>query len=280
MSAQPTPTAWHGRLALAFERRDARTVLVRSDARMPLALQRPFYPEGEAVCHVVALHPPGGMVGGDRLDVDVELQEGAEALVTTPSAAKWYRGLTAAEQSVQARVAANAHLEWLPLETIVFDNAYARQALKVELAPDATFLGWEITRFGRSACGETFTDGSWRATTEVWRAGKPLWIDRQRLHGGSVSMQNAYGLAGHPVSATLVFIGHVLESEMIERARMVWGAGGYRGEAGATRLPEGMLCRYRGPSSADARAWFGAVWDLLRRLVRQRPAQPPRIWRT
>lgn len=247
---------------------------------MPLALQRPFYPEGEQVCHVVALHPPGGMVGGDRLDIDIELRDGAEALVTTPSAAKWYRGVLPAEQQINARVAAGAHLEWLPLETIVFDRAQARQMLHVELAPNATFLGWEVTRFGRSACGETFTDGSWRATMEVWREGKPLWIDRQRLHGGSAAMRGAYGLAGHPVSATLVFIGHVLESDVIERARMLWGAGGYQGEAGATRLPEGMLCRYRGPSSADARAWFTAVWDALRRHVRGRAAQAPRIWRT
>jgi urease accessory protein len=247
---------------------------------MPLALQRPFYPEGEQVCHVVALHPPGGMVGGDRLDIDIELRDGAEALVTTPSAAKWYRGVLPAEQRINARVAAGAHLEWLPLETIVFDRAHARQMLHVELAPNATFLGWEVTRFGRSACGETFTEGSWRATTEVWRAGRPLWVDRQRLHGGSAAMRGAYGLAGQPVTGTFVFIGRVVDGAVIERARTLWGAGGYQGEAGATRLADGMLCRYRGPSSADARAWFTAVWDTLRRHVRGRAAQAPRIWRT
>ncbi|MFP5350836.1 MAG: urease accessory protein UreD [Gammaproteobacteria bacterium] len=279
MSAQPAP-AWHGRLALRFERRDARTVLARSEARMPLALQRPFYPEGDGVCHVVALHPPGGMVGGDRIDIDVALQPGAEALITTPSAAKWYRGLVTAEQCIHARIARSAHLEWLPLETIVFDRAQARQTLRVDLDPDATFLGWEITRFGRSARGETFNQGSWRAITEVWRAGKPLWVDRQRLHGGSSAMQSAYGLAGQPVTATLVFLGRTMEDDMCERARTLWGSGGYPGEAGVTRFNEGMLCRYRGPSSAAVREWFIAVWDAIRRKARDRSAQPPRIWRT
>lgn len=280
MSAQPAPATWHGRLAVRLERRGGRTVLARSDARMPLALQRPFYPEGEAVCHVVALHPPGGMVGGDRLEIDVDVTDAAEALITTPSAAKWYRGLTVAEQTVSARVAPGAHLEWLPLETIVFDRAQARQTLHVELGSGATFLGWEITRFGRSARGEVFDDGSWRATTEVWRAGKPLWVDRQRLLGGSASMRNAYGLAGQPVTATLVFVGRIVEGNVVERARMLWGTDSRRGEVGVTRLADGLLCRYRGPSTAAAREWFTAVWDVIRRHVRNRAAHAPRIWRT
>lgn len=280
MSAQLAPATWHGRLAVRLERRGGRTVLARSEARMPLALQRPFYPEGEAVCHVVALHPPGGMVGGDRLEIDIELTEAAQALITTPSAAKWYRGLKVAEQTVSARVAPGAHLEWLPLETIVFDRAQARQTLHVELAPDATFLGWEITRFGRSARGEIFDDGSWRATTEVWRAGKPLWIDRQRLRGGSSAMRSAYGLAGQPVTASLVFVGRAVEGDVIERARAQWVTEGHHGEAGVTRLADGLLCRYRGPSSAEAREWFTAVWDVIRRHVRNRAAHAPRIWRT
>jgi urease accessory protein len=280
VSAQVASSAWCGRLVLGFERRLGRTVFARSHAQMPLALQRPFYPEGEAVCHALVLHPPGGMVGGDRLEIELDLAPGAEALVTTPSAAKWYRGLTQAEQRVTARVAEGAHLEWLPLETIVFDGAQARQTLKVELAVDASFLAWEITRFGRSARGESFTHGTWRAATEVWRAGRPLWIDRQRLAGGSSLLQTAYGLAGQSVVATLAFLGRPLDGDFIESLRAFWEAGDYRGEAGVTRLTQGLLCRYRGPSSAEAREWFGAVWDALRRHTRGRAAQPPRVWTT
>ena len=247
---------------------------------MPLALQRPFHPEGDGVCHVVALHPPGGMVGGDRLDIHVDLQARAEALMTTPSAAKWYRGLAAAEQNVTVRVASGAHAEWLPLETIVFNCAQVSQTLKVELAPDATFLGWEITRFGRSARGETFVDGTWRSVTEIWREHKPLWIDRQRLEGRSELMRSAYGLAGYPVAASLVFVGEALPGELVENIRALSASRDYEGQSGVTRLAEGLLCRYRGSSTALAREWFIAVWDALRRHVRNRAAQPPRIWRT
>lgn len=278
MTALAAAGAWHGRLELDFERRGAGTRLARSYARMPLAVQRPFYPEGDGVCHVVMLHPPGGMVGGDRLEIDVDLAEDSAALLTTPSAAKWYRGERPAGQQVRARVGRDAHLEWLPLETIVFDGAQARQALTVELAPGASFLGWEVTRFGRSHHGERFARGHWRAATEVWRNGRPLWVDRQQLAGGSALLTGAYGLAGQPVTGSLVYVGDAVEAGFVERLRALPAAA--EGDSGVTRLADGLLCRYRGASSSAARDWFTAVWDAIRRHTRQRPAQPPRIWRT
>lgn len=271
---------WHGRLELGFARIADCTELVKRSVCMPLALQRPFYPEGPQVCHVLLLHPPGGLVGGDRLEVQLDLQSASEVLVTTPSAGKWYRSEHEAKQATQIQLAAGAHLEWLPQESIVFDHAYVRQQLHVELAPDATWLGWDITRFGRSASGEQFRHGQWRSQIEVWRAGEPLWIDRQQLTGGSRLLDSAYGLAGHPVIGTLAWIGQALTPTLVERARELWTTLAAEGEAGVTRLPQGLLCRYRGPSSSVARQWFTSVWDLLRREQRGRAAQAPRIWNT
>lgn len=254
--------------------------MTRERARMPLAVQRPFYPEGPTVCHALVLHPPGGMVGGDKLEISLDVSEAAEALVSTPSAAKWYRGLAPATQTIVQRLAPGARLEWLPQETIVFDGAEVQQSLRVELAPQATWLGWDITRFGRSARGETFSHGSWRMDTEVWCGETPLWIDRQRLAGGSRLLSSRYGLAGAPVVGTLAWLGKTVPAALVETARDQWQAGGYAGDAGVTRLSHGLLCRYRGTSSADARRWFSAVWDLLRRFDRERPACAPRIWNT
>ena len=284
MTAQRPATqadAWRGELRLVFERQGQATRLSASRARIPLAIQRPFYPEGPELCHALVLHPPGGMVGGDQLEIALELKTGAQALLTTPAAAKWYRSAhREALQRVHARLAEDAHLEWLPQETIVFDGARVRQSLHVELASGATWLGWDITRFGRSARNERFLSGEWRNFTEVWRAGQPLWIDRQRVAGGSRLLDGAYGLAGQPVVGSLVWVGQAVTVELIEAARAAWHAAGHIGDAGVTRLPEGLVCRYRGPSSAEARQWFGVVWDLLRRSCRLRAACPPRIWAT
>lgn len=271
---------WHGRLELGFVRVADGTELVKRSVCMPLAVQRPFYPEGPQVCHVLLLHPPGGLVGGDRLEVHLDLQPASEVLVTTPSAGKWYRSEQEAQQVTHIELADGAHLEWLPQESIVFDHAHARQQLHVELAPGATWLGWDITRFGRSASGEQFRHGQWRSQIEVWRAGEPLWIDRQQLTGGSRLLDSAYGLAGQPVIGTLAWIGQALPPAVVERARDLWTTLAAEGEAGVTRLPQGLLCRYRGPSSSVARHWFTAVWDLLRREQRGRAAQAPRIWST
>jgi urease accessory protein len=285
MSAVVRPPAasaagWRAELMLGFARQGERTALVDRRVCMPLAIQRPFYPEGSRVCHVLLLHPPGGLVGGDLLDMRLDLQAQSEVLVTTPAAGKWYRGQREARQIGRVQVAADAHLEWLPQESIVFDGALADQQLRVELAPGATWLGWDITRFGRSAGGERFRSGRWRARTEVWREGEPLWIDRQQLDGGSRLLDSAYGLAGQPVIGTLAWIGKAVTPELIGKARELWTTLGETGEAGVTRLPHGLLCRYRGPSSGVAREWFVQVWDLVRRAHRGRAAQPPRIWKT
>jgi urease accessory protein len=271
---------WHGELDLVFRRENETTFVERRRVCMPLALQRPFYPEGGSVCHVLVLHPPGGMVGGDRLDIAIDVQQRAEALISTPAAAKWYRGLARATQSVTHHVSEDGRLEWLPQETIVFDGADVEQTLRVELAPAATWLGWEITRFGRSARGETFRHGTWRMTAEVWRDGAPLWIDRQRLDGGSRVLDSAYGLAGAPVVGTLAWVGKSVTPALVDAARARWDTAGLDGEAGATRLTEGLLCRYRGPSSAAARAWFTEVWKLLRAYDNRGEVVAPRIWNT
>jgi urease accessory protein len=253
-------------------------------ARMPLAVQRAFHPEGDGPCHAVILHPPGGMVGGDALGITISAEPGAEALITTPSAAKWYRAASPASLDTRITIATGGCVEWLPLETIVYDGASARQSLRVTLAADAIWMGSEITRFGRSARGEKFTHGRWCSHTEVWRdadsGGEPLWIDRQALTGGSPLLENPYGLAGAPVIGSFAAIGFEPAPALLAELRAQCVVPDDAGIAGVTALPAGIVCRYRGKSSSAARACFALIWDALRRNVRGRAAVIPRIWHT
>ena len=89
-SAQAANQGWLARLQLGFSRRGEKSLLSRRKREGPLTLQRPFYPEG-GVCHTYLLHPPGGVVGGDRLEIDVSVDGKAHALITTPGAGKFYR---------------------------------------------------------------------------------------------------------------------------------------------------------------------------------------------
>src|SRR6185436_3067379 len=125
---------WQAALELGFAAEHGATRLARRAHRGPLVVQRPFLPEGPGVCHVYVLHPPGGLVGGDELTLDVDVATGAHALVTTPAASKVYRTNGAAVRQVQRlRVAGGATLEWLPQEAIIYDGARASLETRVEL---------------------------------------------------------------------------------------------------------------------------------------------------
>jgi urease accessory protein len=273
------PTGWHGSLDLIYAHHDGITKLIHNQVRSPLKVQRPFYPEGQAVCHSVVLHTAGGMVGSDRLSQDIHLEPASHALITTAAASKVYRSNgQEARQTIQIHIDAGACLEWLPQETIVFNGAIYRQDLRVELAPSASWLGWEITRFGRSARGEKFLQGEWRSHTEVWQQGRPLWIDRQWLPAGEEILNSPHGLAGQPIAATLAWVGQPVSPEIVNKARMLWNAKERQGEAGVTQLISGLLCRYRGASTSEVRNWFTDVWQLLRLSFFGRPNCPPRVW--
>jgi urease accessory protein len=267
---------WHGKLNLVYADRHNTTKLIYSHHQAPLKVQRPFYPEGEKVCHSVILHTAGGMVGGDRLSSNIHLQPQAQTLITTAAASKIYRsnGLQA-RQTIQMQVDADACLEWLPQETILFNNAIYRQDLRVELATGASFLGWEITRFGRSARGEKFLQGEWRSHTEIWQEGIPLWIDRQYLPGSEDIFHSPHGLAGKPIVGSLVWVSGGVSAEIVEKTRNLWHG---EGEAGVSRLQHGLLCRYRGASTSEVRNWFIDVWQLLRVSFLNRGNCIPRVW--
>nr|WP_238393263.1 urease accessory protein UreD [Myxacorys almedinensis] len=243
----------------------------------PLKVQRPFYPEGDEACHTVIMHTAGGIVGGDRLSLDIRLLPNSNALLTTPAAAKVYRTQgREARQTVAIAVAASAVLEWLPQETIVFDGALYRQDLRIDLAPNAHWIGWDMTRFGRTARGEKFINGVWRSHTEVWQNDRPVWIDRQWLPGSDVLFHSPHGLAGSPIVGSFAYIGQAVDPELVQAARSLWS--GTLGETGVTRLQTGMLCRYRGTSTIEMRQWFIAVWQLVRATLFKRSVCIPRVW--
>lgn len=267
--------SWHGRLDLMFAKVNNTTQLTPNLVKAPLKVRQPFYPEGKEVCHCTVLHTAGGVVGGDRLCFNLHLKPKAQVLITTASAGKIYRtnGLQA-RQDVQIQIDAGAVLEFLPQETIVFNGAIYRQDLRVELGTDASWLGWEITRFGRTASKERFLQGEWRSHVEVWQQGMPLWIDRQWLPGGD-AIDSPHGLAGQPIVASLAWVGQKVSPQLVEKVRSLWAG---EGEVGVTRLNSGLVCRYRGNSTTAVKRWFMDVWHLLRLTFLLRPSCIPRVW--
>ena len=273
------PAAWEARLSLGYERKGGRTVLTRREHVGPLRVQRNLYPEGEGTCHGIVVHPPGGIAGGDRLAIAATLGESCAVLLTTPGAGKWYRSSgPAASQSLTFGLKAGASLEWLPQETIVFNSAMANMTTEVRLEGDATYLGWEILCFGRTASGERFAKGRLCTRTDVTRDGRRLWLEQGRINGDDPLFASPVGLAGHTVCGTLIAAGRDLSADVVAACRAVPAVNGAK--AGITRLPGVCIARWLGDSSEDARHWFAALWALMRPVLHGGPAEAPRIWAT
>jgi urease accessory protein len=270
--------SWYATLTLQFARRDARTLLVRRTHEGPLVVQKPLYPEGDDVCHCIVVHPPGGIAGGDALELEVEAGARAFAQLTTPGAAKWYRsGGQGASSRTTIRVAAGAVVEWMPQGTIVFHGAQAASALTVDLAGDAVFIGWDVVCLGRTASAERFDAGCWRQRVDVRRDDALIWSERAVLDGDSPPMNSMSGLNGAPVFGTFMAMANEIDDSLLAACR---GVVPVSGEGVVTRFPGALVARYRGTASACAQAWFVALWSLVRPALVARPAVPPRIWNT
>jgi urease accessory protein len=276
-SAPPAVAGWQARLRLSFEMRQGRTVLAGCSHVGPMRVQKALYHEGPQVCQAILVHPPGGVVGGDRLAIEAALGGGAHALVTTPGAGKWYRSAgPRAVQSVDVALGANAALEWLPQEAIVFDGAQAAINSRFVLADSARFIGWEIVCLGRTASGERYQSGMLRQSIEVVVGGRRRFAEYACVEGGSHALAARAGYQGYPVSGLMVAAGPDVRREVLARLRAVDPSAGAIGAV--TTLPRVTLARCLAHSAEAAREYFFRLWSVLRPELCEREAQPPRIW--
>ena len=275
--AAPAP-AWEAQLSLRFKHRAGRTVLADRRHSGPLVVQKALYPEGDSVCHAVIVHPPGGIAGGDRLEIDAALEPEAHALITTPGATRWYRTSGAeATQTVSLKVAAGATLEWLPQETIFFEGCRARNRVEFDIEQGASLLAWEIACLGRIRTSERFVRGEAFQSLSLHVDGRLRWTERGRLVAGNRALGSSVGLRSHPVFGTLVASSPGLETGIVAACREPKPA---LGEGAVTLLPCALVARFLGPSAESARDYFAALRRVLRPALFGREAFEPRIWRT
>jgi urease accessory protein len=275
--------AWTGRLQLDYRLDGPRTV-AHDLHEGPLRVLRRLYPEGEAICHHVLVHPPGGIAGGDVLEVEARLGPGTHGVVTTPGATRFYRSAgAAAVQRARLRLEPGARLEWLPLETLAYDGCIAENHLRLELEPGAQAMGWDVLALGLPAADAPFARGSFLQHLE-WPG---HWLERARIAAGdALLLDSPLGWAGYRVLGTLWFAGlgpggNALREQLLEGARAAIDAAPPGTPAGATGPHPGLLvvrvlAQRVEPAmrlmQAVRAAWRLAAWGLQ--------AQPPRVWAT
>ena len=279
----PAAAGWRGELSLHYRLAAGRTV-AHSAHSGPLRVLQPLHPEGPGICHHVVLHPPGGVVAGDELHIDAQLDAGSHALITTPGATRFYRSEAAtALQSAQLRLAAGARLEWLPLEAIAYSGCRARNHVQFELAGDAQMIGWDLLALGLPASNQPFADGWFQQTLE-WPG---RWLESARIAADdAVLLRSAAGWAGHPVLATAWFAtGAVLpparRDALLDATRAAIAAHGLAPRAGVTSPQAGLLVlRVLAPRVEPAMDLLARVRGVWREQAWGLPGTMPRIWRT
>ena len=260
-------------------------------ATSPLKLQR-AYPQADGRCELPLLHTAGGLVGGDQLTVRAHLDPGSQALLTSVAAQKVYGTVGRsrlvpqgqwARQSLHFSLEAGSDLEWLPQELVLFAGGLLEQNLTVELAPGASWLGMDVVRLGRSAAGETLGQGCWRSRLQVCRRGPEgrRWelVDPLEISGASLAAE--HGMAGQPVLGSLVWaapqpLGAAAMAQLLTDCRS--DRQGLEGDLVCGALDQGLIARYRGPSSQAARFWFTRVWARIRAARGLSAPELPRVW--
>ncbi len=274
---------WHGHLQLKYRLEGGRT-LSHDRHEGPLRVLRSLYPEGPGICHHVLVHPPGGLAGGDVLDVEATLDSGTHALLTTPGATRFYRsegGL--AVQRTRLQLAEGARAEWLPLETLAYRGCRAENHLRLELAPGAEALGWDIVCLGLPAAGDHFDDGHFLQHLEL----PGCWLERGRVRGQDTALlQSPLGWAGHRVLGTLwcatgTAMDRPRREALVDAARAASAESPLAATAGST-APHGqvVVLRVLADRVEPVFTLLAAVRGHWRQQLWQLAPEPPRIWRT
>ena len=218
----------------------------------------------------VIVNTAGGMTGGDRFDIDIEVAAGAALTVTTAAAEKIYRSLAPdTEVAVRLEVGSGGTLAWLPQETIVFDQVRLRRAIDVDLAPNAHLLLAEAIIFGRSAMGEAVTSGKLLDRWRVRRGGASVFAETVRLDGAV-----AETLARRAVAAGGVAVASILKipgsEDDVTAIRIL--AEKFRGEVGSSAWNGHAVVRLVAPSGEILRH------DLITALRALHLHALPRLW--
>mgnify|MGYP002641104185 FL=1 len=272
----PGAQNWEAYLELKLVRGEQKTRLVPVKRYGPLSVQRPFYPEQET-CHVYVLHPPGGVVGGDRLELKVNLESRASALLTTPGATKFYQsaGLTA-QVKQQLNVQPDAGLEYLPQENIYFPGSLVNAKTTLHVEQGSHAIIWEKHCFGRPVNNEFYSTGQVITELELRQDDRLLLVEKQRIDAAEI--KRASGLRNHPVMGTLLVYSDRLNRELITTLREIPVLDGI---SGLTQPLENILVvRFMGNSTASVNDYFIKLLELLRLVILQKEMCRPRIWAT
>ncbi|QIP07571.1 urease accessory protein UreD [Bradyrhizobium symbiodeficiens] len=225
-------------------------------------------PEGEGLSGVF-VNTAGGVAGGDSFEIDIAAGERSRLTLTTAAAEKVYRAPAAAAQlNISLKIAAGAHLGWLPQETILFDRARVHRRFDIELDDAASLLLCEIVVFGRTAMGERMEQGEFIDRWRLRRGGRLVFAETVRLDGniGAKLGRSAVAKGGAAIGTALIVPG---DEALVERIREA--SESFASEVGISAWNGFAMARFCAQDAARLRA------DMMAVLARTGAALP-RLW--
>lgn len=273
--------SWPQQLDIALELHGARTVACHHHAG-GLRLLAAHYPEGPQRCHLTLVHPPGGLVGGDVVDVHLHAAPHTQALLTTPGATRFYRSLGGrAVQRTHLHLQAGARVEWLPLESIAYPGCLAENRLQFALEPGAQLIAWDLLALGLPAADSAFASGSFTQHLE-WPG---QWLERGRIDAADAALLRAPGgLRGHMAQGTLLLAaGSALSADsraaLLDAARALAARHDAPWVGATSPQPHLVLVRGLADRIEPLLQLWQTIWTEWRQIAWQQPACAPRVWR-
>lgn len=223
----------------------------------------------EASKNAVLINTAGGLTGGDRLNVDVTVGEGAHVRLATQTAERIYRtNQGQADIELNFILAPHARFDWLAQETIVFEQGAVRRKLNLEMDATSSVLLVEPIILGRTAMGETVENGFVHDSWRIWRGAELVFADECRLDDFSFLGQDA-ALRNNIAMATVLLVDP-LAQDWLHKVRKLPHDSDV--EVGASAWRGMLLVRLL---SVDASALRRTLMDMIKLL---RCHELPRVW--
>jgi urease accessory protein len=275
----PLHKPWQGFLSFTLEERFGKTVVKDKKHFGPLVLQRPYYQEDDRPT-ILVIHPPGGVVAGDELITQITLKPNVKGFISTPAATKFYRSLGARSyQQQKITLGKQTQLEWLPQETLFFNQCRVHNHLNFQLQDsDCALIAWDMIGLGRPAMQEQFAEGELLQKVQISLGDTPIFTDQFYFYNTPELLSSPFGLNGQTLMATMLF--YHPEVDRLKQLKGTLLEQDWAKICGITLVDRVLVLRTLDSDLDDLKLRLVSAWQLARPVIIEAESIMPRIWKT
>lgn len=260
------------RIALDRDPQTNKTVIRELFSKVPLQVQKILYLE-EALpqmAYVYMMSPSGGILQGDRLRIDITLENKAQAHITTQAATKIYRmNSNYATQIVNISVGDGCYLELVPDQLIPYRNARFYQRVKMQVHENATMVYSEIITPGRIASDECFEyDICCFKTIATDQDSRLRFIDTLMLEPKRQKLVDALGPGSKYVFANMYILTKYVDAKALSDAiHNKLNESSINGSASMLPRHDGVFVRMTADTVGEIKTAFDLILNKMRKDI-------------